>query len=77
MKTRKIQSVGNSVGVTLPAEYLAYLHVGVGDRVHITKTPDGGLKLWPWDPEFEQEVTGLLDMIRKDREAFEALRRRP
>lgn len=47
-----VRKVGNSLGVTLPAEAARTLRVKEGDRLFLTESPDG-FRLTPYDPEFE------------------------
>ena len=37
----KITAIGHSVGITLPKEVLAKLHVAKGDYLNLVETPDG------------------------------------
>ena len=41
MYALKLTQIGNSVGVVLPKELLARLHVEKGDTVYATESPDG------------------------------------
>ena len=56
----KIRKVGNSLGVTLPADAARRLRVQAGDPVYLTETPDG-LRLSKADPTFENG----LEIARK------------
>jgi putative addiction module antidote len=38
--TVKITTIGNSVGIVLPKEILARLHVEKGDTLYITESPE-------------------------------------
>ena len=48
----KIRRVGSLLGAVIPDEVLEKMNVGEGDSLYITYTPDG-IKLTPYDPEFE------------------------
>ncbi len=48
-----VRKVGNSLGVILPTEAAAFLHVKEGDVLHLTESPDG-YRITPYDPEFER-----------------------
>ncbi len=37
----KLTQIGNSVGVVLPKELLAMLHVEKGDTVYLAESPEG------------------------------------
>ncbi len=62
MKLR-ITSIGNSFGLILPKETLAKLKVTGGDAVFITETPDG-LRITPYDPEFEAQMNAAMSVFR-------------
>lgn len=50
-----VRKIGNSVGVILPARALQALRVKEGDALYLTETP-GGLKITPYDPDFEETM---------------------
>jgi putative addiction module antidote len=52
----ELKRIGNSSGVILPKEVMARLNLAVGDKFYATLTPDGGLRLTPYDPTFEKAV---------------------
>ena len=60
----KITTVGNSIGVVLPKDLLAKLRVGKGDSLYATELPDG-IKLTPYDEEFERQMETAEDIMRK------------
>jgi len=51
----KVRKVGNSLGVTLPAEAVQTLRVKDGDELFLTQAP-GGFRLTPYDPNFEETM---------------------
>jgi putative addiction module antidote len=51
----KVRKVGNSLGVTLPAEAARALHVKEGDKLFLTEAP-GGYRLTPYDPNFAETM---------------------
>ena len=51
-----LKKIGNSAGVILPKEVMARLHLSVGDRFYATLTPEGGIRLTPYDPDFEKAM---------------------
>jgi putative addiction module antidote len=55
--TVELKKIGNSSGVILPKEVMTRLRLSVGDRFYATLTPDGGLRLTPYDPDFEKAMT--------------------
>ena len=59
--TVELKKIGNSTGVILPKEVLARLQLTVGDKFHATLTPEGGIRLTPYDPDFER----AMDVARR------------
>jgi putative addiction module antidote len=54
--TVEIKKIGNSSGLILPKEVMARLNLNVGDQLYATLTPDGGIRLTPYDPDFEKAM---------------------
>jgi putative addiction module antidote len=54
--TVELKKIGNSTGVILPKEVMARLQLSAGDKFYATLTPDGGLHLTPYDPNFEKAM---------------------
>jgi putative addiction module antidote len=54
--TVEIKKIGNSSGIILSKDVLARMHIGVGDKLYATLTPDGGFRLTPHDPDFEKAM---------------------
>lgn len=52
----KVTRIGNSLGVILPREIIADLNVGKGDRLYLTKSPEG-YRITRSDPDFERRMT--------------------
>ncbi len=74
MMKLKVRKVGNSLGVTFPAQAAQALHVKEGDELFMTEAP-GGFKLTPYDPDFEQAMELAEDFIRRYRNALRELAR--
>ena len=68
----KIRKVGNSLGVTLPADAARRLHVKEGDQVYLTERPDG-FRLTAYDPAFEQGMGAAESFMARYRNALRAL----
>ena len=68
----KITTVGNSAGVVLPKELLTRLRVEKGDELYVTELPDG-IKLAPYDPEFERQMEVVERIMREDRDLLRKL----
>lgn len=67
-----VRRVGNSLGVTLPAEAVKALRVGEGDVIYLTETPEG-FQLVAHDPEFEDEMKVAEGFMRRYRNALREL----
>jgi len=51
----KVTRIGNSLGVVLPREIIADLNVEKGDRLYLTKSPEG-YRITRSDPDFERRM---------------------
>jgi putative addiction module antidote len=72
MYALKLTQIGNSVGVVLPKEALAMLHVDKGDTVYLVESPDG-FSLTPYDPEVAKQVEAGREFMREYRDTFHEL----
>ena len=68
----KITTVGNSAGVVLPKELLTRLRLEKGDELYVTELADG-IKLAPYDPEFERQLQVVERIMREDRDLLRKL----
>ena len=68
----KIRKIGNSLGASIPKEILEQMNVGEGDSLYVTQTPDG-IKLTPYDPEFELAMKAAKNITNRYRNALKEL----
>lgn len=68
----KLTQIGNSVGVVLPKELLSLLHVEKGDTLYVTESPEG-VRLTPFDPEFEQQMDAARKIMKARRDVLHEL----
>jgi len=68
----KVTQVGSSLGVVLPKQILDRLKVGKGDHLHVVETPTG-IVLTPLDPEMQEQLKAMDEVIVEYRETLEAL----
>jgi putative addiction module antidote len=54
--TVKLKKIGNSAGIILSKEVMARLDLSIGDKFYATLTPDGGIRLTPYDPDFQKAM---------------------
>jgi putative addiction module antidote len=71
----KLRKVGNSVGVIMPQEALAALHVDQGDTLYLTQAPDG-YRITPYDPNFERQMAVARGIMKRDRNLLRELAKR-
>jgi putative addiction module antidote len=67
-----LKKIGNSVGVILPKEVLARLHLEAGDEVTLGEGP-GQLTLQRHDPEVQRQIDIGLEIIRERKDILKAL----
>jgi len=72
MHTLTVTTVGNSLGVVLPKEVTSRLELKKGDKIFLTKSPDG-YRITPYDPEFEQQMNAARSIMKKRRNALREL----
>ncbi len=68
----KLTKVGSSTGLILPKEVLTRLKLVKGDAVFLTESPDG-VRLTPYDPEFEEDMAIARRVMRDNRDALREL----
>jgi putative addiction module antidote len=73
MLSFKITTVGASAGLILTKEAMARLKVQKGDTLYLTEAPDGGYRLTPYNPEFEQQMALAETIMHDDREVLRQL----
>lgn len=69
----KLRKVGNSVGIVLPKEALAYLNVNAGDTLCVTESADGSLRMSPTKADVAQQLEVAQDIIRRYRNTLREL----
>lgn len=70
--TLTVTAVGNSLGVLLPKEATHRLEVNKGDKLFLTKSPDG-YRITVYDPEFEEQIEVARKVMKKRRNALRQL----
>jgi putative addiction module antidote len=69
----EIKKIGNSTGVILPKELLVRLGLKQGQSVYITELPDGGVRMTPYDPNFDKAMSIMDDIMDEYRDTLKAL----
>lgn len=68
----KITRIGNSLGVVLPREILADLNVEKGDRLYLTRSPEG-YRITRSDPDFERRMALARRLMSRRHNALREL----
>jgi len=67
-----IRAIGNSSGVVLPKDLLDQLGLAQGDKVFVTKIPDG-ITLRAFDPTFAMQMEVARRVMKKRRAVLREL----
>lgn len=73
MITFKLTTVGASEGFIVNKEAKAKLNVQKGDTLFLTDAPGGGLRITPYNPDFERQMNLAERIMREDREILRVL----
>lgn len=73
MLKMKVTTVGSSAGLILSKEVLARLGVQKGDYLYLTQSADGGHRITPFNPEFEEQMKLGDEIMQRDRDVLRAL----
>ena len=71
----KVRQVGNSLGVILPKEALARLNLKDGDILYLTESPEGSMRVTPYDPAFEAQMRAAREGMGQYRHTLRELAR--
>jgi putative addiction module antidote len=69
----EIKKIGNSDGLILPRELVRRLDLKRGQQLHVTELAGGGFQLLPYDPDFEQTMQIVDEIIDEYRDTLAAL----
>lgn len=68
----KVVQIGNSLGIVLPRDVLDELNVGKGDKLFITRSPEG-YRFTRSDPEFERRMALAREIMRRRHDVLREL----
>ena len=68
----KVTQIGNSLGVVLPREVVADLNVERGDKLFLTRSPEG-YRVTRSNPEFERQMGLARDIMKKRHDVLREL----
>lgn len=69
----EVKKIGNSTGLILPKDLLAKLNLKQGEWVYVTELPDGGVRLSPYNPQFEKAMEIVDNLMVEYRDTLKAL----
>jgi putative addiction module antidote len=69
----EIKKIGNSTGLILPKELITRLNLQQGQWLHVTESADGGVRLTPYDPDFEQAMSVVDEIMDEYKDTLRAL----
>jgi putative addiction module antidote len=69
----KVRRVGNSLGVTIPAEAARALRVAEGDQLYLTEGPGGSFRITAYDPDFADAMQAAESFMARYRNALREL----
>ena len=69
----KVRKFGNSLGVVLPKDVINRLRTKDGQPLFLIEAPDGGYRLTPYDPAFEEKMAKAEDIIDRYRNTLHVL----
>jgi putative addiction module antidote len=70
--TLTFRKIGNSLGLIIPAEVVQWLNAVEGGSVTLTQSPEG-LRITPYDPQFEQKMKTADSLISRYRDTLREL----
>ena len=58
-------------------DLITKLNLQQGQWLHVTEMPDGGVRLTPYDPDFDKAMAIVDDIMDEDKDTLRALARWP
>ena len=65
--------IGNSTGFIIPRDVVIRLGIEQGKSFYLTEMSDGGLRITPYDPDFDETMKIMDDLIDEYRDTLRAL----
>ena len=69
----EVKKIGNSTGLILPKDLITKLNLRQGQWLHVTEMPDGGVRLTPYDPDFDKAMAIVDDIMDEYKDTLRAL----
>lgn len=65
--------IGNSTGFIIPRDVVVRLGIDQGKSFYLTETADGGIHLTPYDPDFEDTMKIVDDIMDEYKDTLRTL----
>jgi putative addiction module antidote len=69
----EVKKIGNSTGLILPKELVSRLNLEQGQWLHVQEIPEGGVRLTPYDPDFDAAMELVDEIMDEYRDTLRAL----
>ena len=69
----EVKKIGNSTGLIFPKELLARLNLEQGQWLHVQEIPEGGVRLTPYDPDFDAAMELVDEVMDEYRDTLRVL----
>jgi putative addiction module antidote len=69
----EVKKIGNSTGLILPKELVVKLGLEPGATLYAAPDGEGGLRLTPYDPDFEHSMTLVDEIMDEYRDTLKEL----
>jgi putative addiction module antidote len=65
--------IGNSTGFIIPRDVVVRMGIDQGKSFYLAELADGSLRISPYDPDFEQTMKLVDDVMDEYRDTLQAL----
>lgn len=65
--------IGNSTGFIIPRDVVIRLGIDQGKSFYLTEMADGGLRITPYDPDFDETMRIMDELIDEYRDTLQTL----
>jgi putative addiction module antidote len=69
----EVKKIGNSTGLILPKELVARLNLKQRQWLHVQEMPEGGVRLTPYDPDFDDAMALVDEVMDEYRDTLRVL----
>jgi putative addiction module antidote len=65
--------IGNSTGFIIPRDVVVRLGIDQGKTFYLSETSDGGIRITPYDPDFEESMKLVDDIMDEYKDTLRTL----